>query len=1023
VGELGLDLSFKPLLQRRVMIDRLLVRGIDVVLTRSPEKLLTLNGVPLNRIIPRPDPAEQPETSDQGWRVGVESVELRESRLIFQEDQRGDLEVDVERLNLADFQTWHPERPGRFELAARLNDIELNWSGEARPFADNITLAIDSRTEQADVPKVVRFTGPLGLDRRDGTYDADLKYEMTFFDSGRFEGKTVGTIDIKGVDYERTGEFALALERAKLDLDVGYSLSESGDLALTGQLATDLGRSSGTFADETRLVTEGGRVTLRELDASREKNGAFRLKLQPDIELEGVAFSGPLEISVEKLLELLTLLQSLSAAGEVSTANTGLGDYADKSVTLPNSDVTVKRLHSSGESFSLQSVDGQAELGLKTSSELSDIRIEVGEKLIEIERLEGVLDRLDMTSGNGRLALEMAGRSSLSTGGGRAARGEMKLGTLEVGVEKLGLQVQSGAVSVQLAASTQASGFSSLIYAAQGVPEAKFDLGAATVKLGQASLDAIDGGLRWKAAGDAALDALRADYSNGDDGAFRFNRAAVKDLQADEQLTLAASALTVDGLDVYLKRSLLEALFADDEAKAETAVAAAEVARAAVRPPAPVTRQVDVSRVQSLLTGLGYAPGSVDGRMGKRTAAAIQAFQRREGLPVDGKASARLLTALESRADGAAPAESASVAPVKSGAVNVRLGHLALTGSPVIRFRDDVVTPQVNVDAVFKQAEVRNLDTQKTGQRTDLQIVADVNEFTHIELVGWVEGVNETADLDLKAKLGDLQLSTFSPYIVEWAGVYLESGQLDSAAEGRARLGGLEGEIQIALDGMAFRPLSEEAAERVKGKVGVPLETAVGLLQDSDGRIALRLPLRGTVSEPDVDTSSAVNKAIGNALAGVFPPTMVVSLLSGVAKGTAPAFEPVVFAPGSAELDEAARIYADDIAEFLAKHPKLVLKACGRSTAQDMPQSMGTAGEAPSGKVESGQAKAAEPTTQQGQPPGQATQALEELAIERKSAVRRYLITDKGTDAKRVSECRSTFDASDQGSPRVELSL
>ncbi|MBT8039078.1 MAG: DUF748 domain-containing protein, partial [Gammaproteobacteria bacterium] len=925
VGELGVKLRFKPLLQRRVSIDRLLVRGIDVVLTRSPEKLLTLNGIPLNRIIPRPDPVEHPEASDQGWRVGVDSVELRESRLIFQDNARGDLKVDVERLNLADFQTWHPERPGRFELAARLNDIKLNWSGEARPFADNITLAIDSRTEQADVPKLVRFTGPLGLDRRDGTYDADLKYEMTFFDSGRFEGKTVGTIDIKGVDYERTGEFALALERAKLDLDVGYSLSESGDLALTGQLATDLGRSSGTFADETRLVTEGGRVTLRELDASREKNGAFRLKLQPDIELEGVAFSGPIEISVEKLLDLLTLLQSLSAAGEVFTANTGLGDYADKSITLPNSDVTVQRLRSSGESFSLQSTDGQAELSLNADSELSDIRFEVGEKLIEIEGLQSVLERLNLTSGNGRLALEMAGRSSLSTGGGRETRGEMKLGTLEVGVDKLGLQVQSGAVSVQLAASTQATGFSSLLYAAQGRPEAKFDLGAATVKLGQASLDAIEGGLRWKAAGDAAVDALRADFANGDDGVISFDRAAVKDLQADEQLTLAASALTVDGLDAYLKRSLLQALLGQDPAKAETAVAAAGVMRAPVRPPAPVTQQVDVSRVQSLLTGLGYEPGPADGRMGKRTAAAIRAFQRREGLPVDGKTSVRLLSALQARADGTAvaPAESAGAARVKSGAMNLRLGHLAFTGSPVIRFRDNVVTPQVNVDAVFKQAVVRNLDTQKTGQRTDLQIVADVNEFTQIELVGWVEGVNETADLDLKAKAENLQLSIFSPYIVEWAGVYLESGQLDSAAEGRARLGSLEGEIQIELDGIAFRPLGEEAAERVKGMVGVPLETAVGLLQDSDGRIALRLPLRGTVSEPDVDISSAVNKAIGNALKSVFPPTMVVSMLSGVAKSTAPAFDPIVFAPGSAELDETARAYAEDIAEFLAKHPKL----------------------------------------------------------------------------------------------------
>jgi len=1021
VGELGVKLGFKPLLQRRVSIERLIVRGIDVVLTRSPEKALTLNGIPLNQILPRPDPAEQPETSGQGWGAGADSLELRESRLIFQEGERGDIEVDVERLNLADFKTWHPERPGRFELAARLNDIKLNWSGEARPFVADITLAIDSRTQHADVPKVVRFTGPLSLDRRDGTYDADLKYEMTFFDSGRFEGQTVGTIDIQGADYERTGEFALALERAKLDLDVRYSLSESGDFALKGQLVTDLGRSSGAFADETRLVTEAGRVTLNELDAALEQNGTFKLKLRPDIELEGVTFSGPVEIAVEKLLELLSLLQSLSTAGEISTADTGLGDYADKSVTIPSSDVTVRRLRSSGETFSLQSTNGQAELSLNANSELSDIRIEVGEKLIEIERLQSLLERLTITSGNGRLALKMVGRSSLASGASRETRGEMKLGALEVGVDKLGLQVQSGTISVQLAASTQATEFSSLIYAAQGRPEAKLQLATVAVKLGQASLDAIDGGLRWKAAGDAAVDALRADFSGGDEGAFRFDRAAIKDLQADEQLTFAASELIIDGLDAYLKRSLLEALRADDGAKAETKGAAAEVARAPVRPPAPVTQQVDVSRVQSLLTGLGYAPGPVDGLMGQRTAAAIKAFQRREGLLVDGKTSVRLLAALQARADGAAvaPVKPASVAPVKSTSMNARLGHLVLTGNPVIRFRDDVVTPQVKIDTVFKQAEVRNFDTQKTGQRTDLQIVADVNEFTQIELVGWVEGVNETADLDLKAKAENLQLSTLSPYIAEWAGVYLESGQFDSTAESRARLGSLEGEIQIELDDIAFRPLSEDAAERVKGKVGVPLETAVGLLQDSDGRIALRLPLRGTVSEPDVNISSAVNKAIGNALMTVFPPTMAVSLLSEVAKGTAPAFESVAFAPGSAELDEAARVYADDIAEFLAKHPKLVLKVCGRSTAQDMQQFTGTGG-AP---VKSGQTEAAEQTTQQGQQPGQATQALQELAIERKRAVRRFLITDKGTDAKRVSECRSTFDASDQGSPRVELSL
>jgi len=43
-------------------------------------------------------------------------------------------------------------------------------------------------------------------------------------------------------------------------------------------------------------------------------------------------------------------------------------------------------------------------------------------------------------------------------------------------------------------------------------------------------------------------------------------------------------------------------------------------------------------QVQSLLTYLGYDPGSVDGVMGTKTRAAIQAFQTLEGLTVDGDA-------------------------------------------------------------------------------------------------------------------------------------------------------------------------------------------------------------------------------------------------------------------------------------------------------------------------------------------------------------------------------------------------
>ncbi|KPJ84749.1 hypothetical protein AMJ57_05545, partial [Parcubacteria bacterium SG8_24] len=176
LGELGLRLRVAPLLERKVSIDRLLLRGIDVTVIRDGDDAVHLNGIPLHRFIPPPSAAGTPEESGEGWAAGVDTLELRDSRLHFRDRDGGELEVEVDRLALMGFKTWEPERPGRFELAARLNDIRLNWTGEARPFADSITLAIDSRTEQADLPKLVRLTGPLGLDRHAGTFDAHLKH-------------------------------------------------------------------------------------------------------------------------------------------------------------------------------------------------------------------------------------------------------------------------------------------------------------------------------------------------------------------------------------------------------------------------------------------------------------------------------------------------------------------------------------------------------------------------------------------------------------------------------------------------------------------------------------------------------------------------------------------------------------------------------------------------------------------------------------------------------------------------------
>ena len=77
--------------------------------------------------------------------------------------------------------------------------------------------------------------------------------------------------------------------------------------------------------------------------------------------------------------------------------------------------------------------------------------------------------------------------------------------------------------------------------------------------------------------------------------------------------------------------------------------------------PAPVTTgpaPSDIREAQRLLSGLGYSPGTADGKMGSRTRTAIESFQRSHGLAADGAVTDALMAALK-----AAQAQVAALRP------------------------------------------------------------------------------------------------------------------------------------------------------------------------------------------------------------------------------------------------------------------------------------------------------------------------------------------------------------------------
>ncbi|WP_342450180.1 DUF748 domain-containing protein [Thiorhodococcus minor] len=1051
VGELELVLRVGPLFQRKASIQRLSISGIEIRVARAPDGAIRFNGVPYADLLTPTEPTaqrtERPDSASGVWQAGIDVFEVRDSRLVFENSNGGELEAEIEGLTMTDFRGWEPENPGKFDLKALVNGIRLNWSGEATPFADRVSVSIDALTEQADVPKLARFFGPTGLKRHGGTYSARLSYQGALADSGEWELQVQGTVEIDGVDYAREGVFSFATEAARIELDLDLASTQPGDLAIRGSVNADLGATSGSMADRTELATIA-RLAARDIDLTRARDGALRIAGRPEIDLEALSFSGPIDLSLDLLLELLVELQSLSTTQALSIADTGLGDLGGKAIRLPASDLSVGRIRLDSDAFVLQSQDGKAGLEATLRLELDAIEVATERGGARVEQWRGGVERFSVTTGNRVLHLVTNGDGALESGSLKGPDGAMSVRTLGVQVNGLELEISPGGLSLQLAASGEGSGYRAIADAAKARPELAIELGSVRTALTQASVTIADGALSWQAAGDAAAAAIIGQFSGGEAGSLEVARAEIDAAQARSPLQLGAETLTLGGLDLFVTRSLLMALMQGGSEAGDAGVTAPVADLAApgaipvepkgARPPASGDSPeptLDVRRIQGILAELGYDPGPIDGLMGRRTAAAVRQFQTAEGLSVDGRLSADLVSALERRATPLAQVESG----VESGAKPDRrpepslqttagpqapaqwhLGRLSLTSDAAIRFRDDLVSPNVVIDTRFSRFEAQGLDSRAPGQRALLDVAAEINERSQLALSGWIAGLPLPTDLDLKAEAANLQLTTYSPYATAVAGVHLNGGQLDAATEIKAAAGNLQGELRLDIDQIALQPADQSDAQGAGATGGVPLQTAVDLLADTDGRIALTLPVTGTVASPDIDIGPAVNKAIGGVLQAVFPPSLVASIMIDLTEGGAPTLDAIAFAPGSALMTAADRRVADDIARLAKQHPRLSLKVCGRATAKDV-AAIAAQHQALSGKAVGRQTSPAQADSAPIPIAAADQRALQALAVARARSLTRYLIERGGIDADRISECRSTVDPNDQGNPRAEV--
>jgi uncharacterized protein involved in outer membrane biogenesis len=229
-------------------------------------------------------------------------------------------------------------------------------------------------------------------------------------------------------------------------------------------------------------------------------------------------------------------------------------------------------------------------------------------------------------------------------------------------------------------------------------------------------------------------------------------------------------------------------------------------------------------------------------------------------------------------------------------------------------------------------AKIQELDGTVLGMSTDrasraiAQLEGRVDEFGLARIDGSFATYDPKDFLDLRVDFRNVEMSPLSAYSVTFAGRRIASGRLGLDLHYKIAKGELAGDNKVELQNFTL-------GERVEapGALSLPLDLAVALLTDAQGRIAIAMPVKGDVNNPEFSYGHLVWQAISTVISNVVSAPFR-ALFGG---GGADNVDSIAFDAGRAALLPPEREKLKRVADALGKRPQLKLVIEGQHGEAD----------------------------------------------------------------------------------------
>ncbi|MBX9869318.1 MAG: DUF748 domain-containing protein, partial [Burkholderiaceae bacterium] len=252
--------------------------------------------------------------------------------------------------------------------------------------------------------------------------------------------------------------------------------------------------------------------------------------------------------------------------------------------------------------------------------------------------------------------------------------------------------------------------------------------------------------------------------------------------------------------------------------------------------------------------------------------------------------------------------------------MQIRVGETVISGGN-INFTDNFIKPNYVANLTGVSGRIGALASDST-QSASIELTGKIDNDAPLQISGNLNPLSAPIKLDIKGSANDIELTRLTPYAAKYAGYGIEKGKLSMQVSYRLDGDQLQAENDIVLDQLTFGDKIDNP-----DATHLPVLLAVALLKDNQGKIAINLPVSGSLSDPQFSIGGVIFKVFVNLIskAVTAPFALLGSLFGG---GEELAY--IEFNAGGTVLTPAAKSKLASLAKALKNRSGLKLDITGR---------------------------------------------------------------------------------------------